>query len=134
MRRFILLIYICFLTFNLFAQTDSLILPQSSHTIIVKEPSIDKIIDTYHNSFQLMGYRVQIGSETNSHPAKKIRASFIQKYREIPAYEIYQQPYFKVRVGDFKTKLEAIKFQKEIMFDFPNSFIVKDKIEFKKAP
>ena len=45
------------------------------------------------------------------------------------AHEVYQQPFFKIRVGDFRTKLEAYKFQKEIMAQFPNSFIVKDEIE-----
>jgi hypothetical protein len=132
MRNLFLFIFIYFFTINLTAQTDSLILSKTSNTTVLKDVSIDRIIDTYHSSFQLTGYRVQIGSESNSHPAKRIRAAFIQKYREVPAYEIYQQPYFKVRVGDFKTKLEAIKFQNEIMSDFPNSFIVKDEIEFKK--
>ncbi|MBW6482753.1 MAG: SPOR domain-containing protein [Vicingaceae bacterium] len=132
MRSLFILIFIYFFTIHLTAQTDSLTLHKPSNTTVLKDASIDRIIDTYHSSFQLTGYRVQIGSESNSHPAKRIRAAFIQKYKEIPAYEVYQQPYFKVRVGDFKTKLEAIKFQKEILSDFPNSFIVKDEIEFKK--
>ena len=131
MRSLVLFIFIYFFTINLTAQTDSLTLPKTSNTTVLKDVSIDRVIDTYHSSFQLTGYRVQIGSETNSHPAKRIRAAFIQKYNDVSAYEDYHQPYFKVRVGDFKTKLEAIKFQKEILSDFPNSFIVKDEIEFK---
>lgn len=131
MRSLVLFIFIYFFTINLIAQTDSLTLPKTSNTTVLKDVSIDRIIDIYHSSFQLTGYRVQIGSESNSQPAKRIRATFIQKYKDVPAYEVYQQPYFKVRVGDFKTKLEAIKFQKEILSDFPNSFIVKDEIEFK---
>lgn len=95
-------------------------------------PAIQTINETYIASYKLTGYRIQLASESSSSPARKIRAAFIQKYKEIPAYEIYQQPYFKVRVGDFKTKLEAIKFQKEIQTDYPNCYIVKDEIVFKK--
>lgn len=99
---------------------------------VVVDKAIENINETYKAAYKLYGYRIQLASESSSAPARKIRAAFIQKYREVPAYEIYQQPYFKVRVGDFKTKLEAIKFQKEIISDFPNSFIVKDEIEFKQ--
>lgn len=95
-------------------------------------PSIQAINETYKNSYKLNGYRIQLASENSSAPARKIRAAFIQKFKAVPAYEIYQQPYFKVRVGDFKTKLEAIKFQKEIQAEYPNCYIVKDEIEFKK--
>ena len=99
---------------------------------IVIDKAIENINETYKAAYKLYGYRIQLASENSSAPARKIRAAFIQKYREVPAYEIYQQPYFKVRVGDFKTKLEAIKFQKEISSDYPNCYIVKDEIEFKK--
>ncbi len=99
---------------------------------VVVDKAIEGINDTYKAAYKLYGYRIQLASESSSAPARKIRAAFIQKYKEVPAYEIYQQPYFKVRVGDFKTKLEAIKFQKEISSDYPNCYIVKDEIEFEK--
>jgi hypothetical protein len=35
-------------------------------------------------------------------------------------------------VGDFRTKLEAYKFLKEISIEFPGSFIVQDEIELPK--
>ena len=41
----------------------------------------------------------------------------------------YKQPYYKVRVGDFKTKLEALKYKNFIIKEFPNCFIVKDQID-----
>ncbi|MDT8412356.1 MAG: SPOR domain-containing protein [Vicingaceae bacterium] len=105
----------------------------TNNVIVVMEEAIEDINKIYITTYKLYGYRIQIGSEISSTPARKIRAVFTQKYKNIPAYEIHQQPYFKVRVGDFKTKLEAIKFQKEISSEYPNSFIVKDEIEFKKG-
>lgn len=131
-----------FLSFFLFTVTSITVFGQDTtaqdtsnikKVTIVVDKAIEDINDTYKAAYKLYGYRIQLASESSSAPARKIRAAFIQKHKEVPAYEIYQQPYFKVRVGDFKTKLEAIKFQKEISSDYPNCYIVKDEIEFKKG-
>lgn len=44
-------------------------------------------------------------------------------------YRVFQTPNFKVRVGDFRTKVEATKFLLELKQDFPEAFIVEDKIK-----
>jgi hypothetical protein len=41
----------------------------------------------------------------------------------------YQQPNFKIRVGDFKTRLEALKFLKEVQGLYSTAFIVKDDVK-----
>lgn len=78
------------------------------------------------------GYRVQIHFGGDSQEAKKIKSDFMTAYPEIPAYYIYEQPNFKIRVGDYKSKLEAQKFLKEIKASFPASFVVEDKVEMIK--
>lgn len=75
------------------------------------------------------GYRIQIYSDNKKQAARDEKAKFLSSFSGVKAHEIYQQPYFKIRVGDFKTKLEAYKFQREIYLQFPNSFIVKDEID-----
>ena len=74
------------------------------------------------------GFRVQIHFGSDRDKSKEVRSKFLEKYPDSATYEIYQQPNFKVRVGDFRTKLEAQHFLKDISFDFPNSFIVADDI------
>lgn len=77
------------------------------------------------------GYRVQVlfASGNNSKKmANDIRTQFLGKYPDVGAYIIWHAPNYKVRVGDFRTKLEAYKFYKEIKADFPSSFIVTDDI------
>lgn len=78
----------------------------------------------------IKGYRVKIHFGTDKTKAKEIKAQFIAKYPDVPAYEKYDQPNFNIRVGDFRTKLEAYKFLKQIQTDFPASFLVQDMIEF----
>ncbi len=98
---------------------------------VIKDHRIDKLNNVYISSFKLKGYRIQIFSGTKKQPARQIRGRFIQQYKYVNAHEIYQQPYYKIRVGDFVTKLEALKFLKEISPQFPNSFIVQDDINHK---
>jgi hypothetical protein len=78
------------------------------------------------------GFRVQIffASGNNSKPnANKIKSDFLAKYPRVKAYVIYQEPYYKVRVGDFRSRLEAQGFLNIVTFDFPSSYIVSDEIQ-----
>jgi hypothetical protein len=81
---------------------------------------------------KVKGYRVQIHFGSDRDKADEIKLKFTQKYTSVTAYEPYEQPNFKVRVGDFRTRVEAYKFLKEITADFPSSFIVQDEVELKE--
>ncbi len=79
------------------------------------------------------GYRLQIyfGSGLNARSqATKARKDFLSAHPDIKAYLIYKSPDFKVVVGDFRTKSEALKLQKSLIYQFPNAFIVADEIAF----
>ncbi|MCK6650490.1 MAG: SPOR domain-containing protein [Bacteroidia bacterium] len=76
------------------------------------------------------GYRIKIHFGSDKTKAKEIKGKFIAKFPLIPAYEKYDQPNFNIRVGNFRTKLDAYKALKEIQPEFPSSFIVQDEIEF----
>ncbi|MBN8695433.1 MAG: SPOR domain-containing protein [Bacteroidetes bacterium] len=76
------------------------------------------------------GYRIKIHFGSDKTKAKEVKVKFMSKFPGIAAYEKYDQPNFNIRVGDFRTKLEAYKALKEIQPEFPSSFIVQDEIEF----
>jgi hypothetical protein len=79
------------------------------------------------------GYRLQIyfGSGTNAHAeATKVRTEFLSSHPEVKAYLIFKSPDFKVLIGDFRTKSEALKLQKSLINQYPNAFIVADEIAF----
>lgn len=79
---------------------------------------------------KIKGYRVKIHFGADKAKAKEIKAKFISRFPDVPAYEKYDQPNFNIRVGDFRTKLEAYRFYKLVQPDFPSAFIVQDDIEF----
>lgn len=117
--------------FNICCQDNSI--SDSSNVIskvsVIKDAGIENVLQTYKSSYTLNGYRIQIFSDNKKQPAREEKAKFLNLYSSVKAHEVYQQPFFKIRVGDFRTKLEAYKFQKEIQTQFPNCFIVKDEIE-----
>lgn len=116
---------------SVFAQNDTTndSIIKKSNIAVSKDGRIDNLLETYKSSFTIQGYRIQIYSDNKKQPARDEKAKFLSLFSNVKAHEIYQQPYFKIRVGDFRTKLEAYKFQREIYENFPNSFIVKDEIE-----
>lgn len=82
------------------------------------------------------GFRVQLCSESGNNAktiANGIKSQFLSKYRDVPAYLIWESPNFKVRVGDFKTRLDATLFWKQIQDQFTQSYVVMDQINLFRA-
>jgi len=77
------------------------------------------------------GYRIQIFSDSGNNSKTKAQSAmdeFLAKYPELKAYLVFKSPNYKVRIGDFRSKLDAIRFLNQITADFPNAFIISDLI------
>ena len=137
MKKFFCLFFLffCFRLSNLFAQDNV----NSFHTLldIVQDQTIAGLL-TKHVELNeihpcITGYRVQIFFDSGNNSkdnAVKIKTDFMTRYPEISCYLLWQQPNYKVRVGDFRNRLEAQGFLEKIRNDYKNAFIVKDKISF----
>jgi hypothetical protein len=82
------------------------------------------------------GFRVQICTESGNSArdlANGQKAQFYNKYEGKKAYLEWESPNFKVRVGDFKNRLEATLFWKQLSEDFPAAYVVMDEIKLYKA-
>ena len=81
----------------------------------------------------LSGYRVRIFFD-NKQSARVASEEAIKKfeslYHDVVAYRTYANPYFKVTVGDFRTKSEAMALLERIRTEFPSAFVVKENISF----
>ncbi|MFT4526365.1 MAG: hypothetical protein ACI85F_002538 [Bacteroidia bacterium] len=85
----------------------------------------------------MKGYRVQVFSGSGNEARQKanqLRSEFLQLYPNIATHLVFQQPNFKVRIGDLRTELEAIRLKKEIGYDYPNGFVVRDMIDLPPLP
>lgn len=77
------------------------------------------------------GFRVLLTTESGNgskDAANGVKGAFLRVYPEFPAYSDWDSPSYKVKVGDFKTRLDATLFWKQISSMFPGSYVVVDEI------
>lgn len=78
------------------------------------------------------GFRIQIFMESGNEAVElgnMESEKFKEKYPDIPVYFIFGQPYYRLRVGDFRTRLEAEKAFQTISKDYKKAFITSDRIQ-----
>lgn len=102
------------------------------------EPGISRIQEDYISNWkkvgEISGYRIQIAaySGVNSRSqAEAARNSFGNLFPYTRSYLIYNEPYFKVRVGNYYTRLQAYKDLETIRLTYPSAYIVPDKINYR---
>jgi hypothetical protein len=96
---------------------------------VVKDPRLDLLIrkQIYINTLAIRnqpGFRVQIISTNKRNEANDIKARVMQLYPDYRTYLDYQAPYFKVRVGDFKSREEAAELRERLSGSFPGGVFV----------
>lgn len=72
------------------------------------------------------GYRVQIAalSGANSrNQAFELKNQFLSDYPEVEVYIQFSDPYFRIKAGDFTTKLEAYVFMQKIKDKYPGTIV-----------
>lgn len=77
------------------------------------------------------GYRIQIANSSNREEVYAKKADVYTNFTAFKAYIVYDQPYYKLRIGDFKSKMEARKFLDQIILVYPTAFLVRDEIKIK---
>lgn len=126
MRNFYLTILLIFLGLAAYAQ---------QNVRYDVEPAVQTIqedyIKTWNKIGEVDGYRIQILAVTGANSrttAENEKVAFAGRYPDTPSYLSYAEPYFRIRVGNFSTRLEAYKTLLDIQENYPNAYIVPDKI------
>jgi hypothetical protein len=122
----------------------SLVLAQTRGKVEVdRDPKVDSLIGNYlvgggkTNAGEPAptssnGYRIQIFSGSNRKEAYNVQAKFQSKFPETRTYLSYRDPNFKIKVGDFRSRLEAEKMVEEMKPAFGGLFIISEKINLPK--
>lgn len=82
---------------------------------------------------QVDGYRIRIfldNKQNSREMSAKAVEDFNRLYPGYNAYRSFKNPFFKVTVGDFRTKADAQIALKKIVRDFPAAFVVKEKMKY----
>jgi hypothetical protein len=109
---------------------------EKGSVILHQNNEIENAVEAYkkfnYSSNGLEGYRIQIFSESGNDAkskAEKVLSEYKSLYSTPIPYLTYQQPNFKVRCGNFRTRAEARKYIKSISAAYPSAFIVKEVIQ-----
>jgi hypothetical protein len=97
---------------------------------------LNSLIESYkrenYKEIGIDGFRIQLFSDGGNNAkdrAQTLLEEVSNSYPETPSYLTYQQPNFKVRIGNFRTKAEARQFQTILSQNYPGCFIVRDLIK-----
>ena len=111
-----------------FAQSyGSLYVDQDSRieSLIAKQRSL------YYVDSSFSGYRIhifmEIGNEALDH-AKAVKSQFEKAFPDIPIYLTYVEPYFRLRAGNFRNRVEAEKCLRRVKPKFKEAFVTADMI------
>ena len=126
MRRFLFFIIATLLFTTGFAQQKGSLRVNQDHRIA---RLMQKQRDVYAASSTMNGFRVQIfmeiGNEAVDH-AKVVKADFEEQYPSLPIYLSYEQPYYRLRVGDFRNRVEAEKYLRILKPQYGVAFVTAD--------
>lgn len=118
----------CLLTFSVQAQ--------SERSYVKQDESVNTLIDAYRQSNRsqgMQGFRVQIFTASGNRSkllTDREKATFDSSYPGVRSYITYDEPYFKLRVGDFRTRLDAERFLRQISSRYIYSIVVTDRINW----
>ncbi|MCD8529031.1 MAG: SPOR domain-containing protein [Chitinophagales bacterium] len=107
---------------------------QVNENVVIKSPFDLRFLMSAHadlNKYNNMinGYRIQLLSSSDREAVYAKKNEVYSIFPDFQGYVIYDQPYYKLRMGDFTTRLEARKYLDEIITAFPTAFIVADKVK-----
>ncbi|MBP5190369.1 MAG: SPOR domain-containing protein [Bacteroidales bacterium] len=76
------------------------------------------------------GYRIQIAALSGANSREQafdLKRRFKEEYPEVEVYIVFTEPNFRIKVGDFTSKLDAYVFMQRIKERYPGT-IVKENV------
>ena len=116
--------------------------PVDTNSVVIhKDPRIDLLVkkqiqineETSREARRIgKGYRLLVINTNNRDEAVAAKSKVYTYFPELKSYLIYQSPYFKLKVGNFKERKEAEEYLERLKKYFPKGvFIMNDTIEVK---
>lgn len=128
MRQFFTIL-ICVFSLSCFSQNEGFLILEQDQRI---EQLIQRQKEIHANDSTIDGFRIQIFMESGNDAVEKANAAMAEfqlKYPDIPIYLVFGQPYYRLRVGDFRTRLEAEKTHRLLVKDYKKAFVTSDRIQ-----
>ncbi len=106
---------------------------QTGNIEIIRDARVDTLMKRYtqvqRDKGSIEGYRIQIAASANRTNVYQTKSQFYNLFPDIKSFVVYQAPNFKLRVGNYRTRLEAFNDLQKILPKFNGSFIIRDEIK-----
>ena len=106
-----------------------------------EEVSVEDLLELHKefnsNYSSISGYRIQIYKGSGNNALEKgqiLMNKFREDYKNKAVYISFSEPYYRVRVGDYRTRLDALNFFRKIKSKYPSAFVIKENIELVDLP
>ncbi len=98
--------------------------------LVKKQAQINRVAVYKNSNGDYKGYRIMVMNTNNRGLAYKTRSDILRRYPEQSVYMAYQSPYFKIKMGDFLKKDDAIELKKDLDKMFKQGvFVIQDIIK-----
>jgi len=87
---------------------------------------MNRYIDINRTTTGVEGWRIQLVATTDRRKMEQDRQTFMQNYPDISVDWTHEKPYYRLRAGAFRTKLEALRTIQKLKRDYPSAFPAKD--------
>ena len=111
----------------------------SSSVTVNKDPRIDLLVNkqieinevtTRNSRRSAAGYRILVISSNNRNKVIEVKTKMYREFPELKAYMMYQSPFYRLKVGNFRERTEAEEYLSQIQRIYPTGvYVVTDTIE-----
>ncbi len=128
MKLYSTILFSVFLIFSLMAQENI------SRPYVTQDSAVDTLLSSFRSFNRnegMQGFRIQIFTASGNRSkllTERQKAEFNSTFPGIRSYITYDEPYYKLRVGDFRTRLDAEGFMRTISSKYIYAMVVPDKI------
>lgn len=107
--------------------------PWDNNITFNADPRLAVLIEKHKNQVyggvrHMRGYRVQIYYGIDRSVAMQRKADFVRRYPSIPSYLSYTQPQYRVKVGNFASREDALELYREAINIYGAAMIVPDNV------
>lgn len=99
---------------------------------VEKDPRIDQLLKVYNNvNKKAEYYQIQVGFRGKNSEAQRLLSQVEVDFPGWYSTIDFQEPTYRVKVGKFKTRLEAEKRYIEVRKKYPNAMLLKPESSFR---
>lgn len=101
-----------------------------------QSPAVERAMENHiaaNESRKMRGYRIRIFFDNGQNARAKsesVAGAFKAQHPGVEVFRDYDNPYFRVTVGNFRTKRDAARFLEGIKWQYPTGFIIKETIKY----